>query len=57
MSVRARAIPSKTKTRSRLLETFPPMAEIVNKLPADTAVELWFHDQMRLGQKNGLVYQ
>ena len=42
-AVRARAIPSKTKTRSRLLKTFPDhVAEIVNKLPADTAVELWF---------------
>jgi transposase len=33
------------------------VAEIVNKLPADTAVELWFQDEMRVGQKNGLVYQ
>ncbi len=29
----------------------------MNKLPADTAVELWFQDEMRVGQKNGLVYQ
>jgi transposase len=33
------------------------VAEIVNKLPAGTAVELWFQDEMRVGQKNGLVYQ
>ena len=33
------------------------MAEIVKKLPTGTAVELWFQDEMRVGQKNGLVYQ
>ena len=26
-------------------------------LPTETAVELWFQDEMRVGQKNGLVYQ
>ena len=26
-------------------------------LPTDTAVEFWFQDEMRVGQKNGLVYQ
>jgi hypothetical protein len=33
------------------------VAEIVKKLPTGTAVELWFQDEMRVGQKNGLVYQ
>jgi hypothetical protein len=33
------------------------VAGIVKKLPTGTAVELWFQDEMRVGQKNGLVYQ
>lgn len=35
------------------------MAQIrANKnLSADTAIEVWFQDEMRVGQKNGLVYQ
>ena len=33
------------------------MAEIVKTLPTGTAVGLWFQDEMRVGQKNGLVYQ
>jgi hypothetical protein len=28
-----------------------------NTLPADTPIEIWFQDEMRVGQKNGLVYQ
>jgi hypothetical protein len=26
-------------------------------LPTDTAIEVWFQDEARIGQKNGLVYQ
>lgn len=26
-------------------------------LAAETAIEIWFQDEMRVGQKNGLVYQ
>ena len=26
-------------------------------LPIETPVEIWFQDEMRVGQKNGLVYQ
>ena len=33
------------------------MAEIVKTLPTGTAVEIWLQDEMRVGQKNGLVYQ
>ena len=33
------------------------MAEIVKKLPTGTAVELWFQDEMRVGQKNKLTYR
>lgn len=29
----------------------------MNRLAAGTAVELWFQDEMRVGQKNGQVYQ
>ena len=28
------------------------MAEIVTTLPAETPLEVWFQDEMRLGQKN-----
>jgi transposase len=30
---------------------------MVSGLKAGTAVEVWFQDEMRVGQKNGLVYQ
>jgi transposase len=33
------------------------MAGVIAKLPAGTAVELWFQDEMRVGQKNGQTYQ
>ena len=29
----------------------------MKKLPAGTPIEVWFQDEMRVGQKNGLVYQ
>jgi transposase len=29
----------------------------LNKLAPATAIEVWFQDEMRVGQKNGLVYQ
>jgi hypothetical protein len=33
------------------------VAEIVKTLPTGMPVEIWFQDEMRLGQRNGLVYQ
>ena len=33
------------------------MAEIIAALPANTPIEIWFQDQMRVGQKNALVRQ
>jgi transposase len=33
------------------------VAEVVNTLAPATPVEIWFQDEMRIGQKNGLVYQ
>jgi hypothetical protein len=29
----------------------------MNTLPAGTPIEIWFQDEARIGQKNGLVYQ
>ena len=29
----------------------------MNRLPPATPIEVWFQDEMRVGQKNGLVYQ
>jgi transposase len=33
------------------------VAETVSKLAPATVIEVWFQDEMRVGQKNGLVYQ
>lgn len=33
------------------------MAEALKSLPEDAPVEIWFQDEARIGQKNGLVYQ
>jgi DDE superfamily endonuclease len=41
-----------------LKKDFPSrVAEIVSQLAAGTPIELWFQDEMRVGQKNGLTYQ
>src|SRR5260370_38557765 len=46
------------RRRSRVLKNFPALvAEVVNTLAPATPVEIWFQDEMRVGQKNGLVYQ
>ena len=33
------------------------MAEVQAKLPPDTPLEIWFQDEMRVGQKNKLTYR
>lgn len=33
------------------------MAEVVKDVPEKTPIEVWFQDEMRVGQKNGMVYQ
>src|SRR6202140_4040114 len=33
------------------------MLETVSQLALGTSIEVWFQDEMRVGQKNGLVYQ
>lgn len=33
------------------------MAEVVSALAPETPIEIWFQDEMRVGQKNSLVYQ
>ncbi|HTF79924.1 MAG TPA: IS630 family transposase [Bradyrhizobium sp.] len=39
-------------------KNFPALvAEVVNTLAPATPIEVWFQDEMRVGQKNGLVYQ
>jgi hypothetical protein len=32
-------------------------AEVVNTLARATPIEVWFQDELRIGQKNGLVYE
>jgi hypothetical protein len=45
--------------RSRLLKKDFPAAvsEVVSTLAPGTAIEVWYQDEMRVGQKNSLVYQ
>jgi hypothetical protein len=44
--------------RFRHLEKdFPSRVAFVGQLAPGTPIELWFQDQMRVGQKNGLTYQ
>lgn len=39
-------------------KNFPTLvAEVVTTLAPATPIEVWFEDEMRIGQKNGLVYQ
>jgi transposase len=33
------------------------LAETIKDVAKDTAIEIWFQDEARVGQKNGLVYQ
>jgi transposase len=33
------------------------VAEALKRLPPATPIEIWFQDEMRVGQKNSLVYQ
>ncbi|QNT69533.1 hypothetical protein [Defluviicoccus vanus] len=33
------------------------MTDLAKGLPEGTPVEIWFQDEARVGQKNGLVYQ
>ena len=40
--------PTLKKFREKLSET-------LKDLPSDTAVEIWFQDEIRIGQKNGCV--
>lgn len=58
ISAPARCTPHRMRRRLRLLKKFPALvAEVVNTLAPATPIEIWFQDEMRVGQKNGLVYQ
>ena len=43
----------------KLLKNFPQtlIEALPDDLEAETSLELWFQDEMRLGQKNSLTYQ
>jgi transposase len=42
----------------RLSKNFPAcVAQTMSRLAPATPIEVWFQDEMRVGQKNGLVYQ
>jgi hypothetical protein len=39
-------------------KSFPrALAAALGHLPTETPIEIWFQDEMRLGQKNSLVWQ
>ncbi len=47
-----------TKCELSLKKSFPEhLAKIVAAQPPDTPIEVWFQDEMRVGQKNSLVRQ
>ncbi|WP_154073353.1 IS630 family transposase [Bradyrhizobium erythrophlei] len=46
------------ETIAAFKKNFPTqVAAIVTKLAPETPIEVWFQDEMRVGQKNSLVYQ
>ena len=54
------ARPKAYKQEEEALEAFKKnfatkVADLRRKLPADTAIEVWFQDEMRVGQKNKLT--
>src|SRR5881394_3088311 len=59
MSALGRRLTSKTPRRWRLLKNdFPArVTEIREELAPGTSVEVWFQDEMRVGQKNKLTYR
>src|SRR5699024_1624733 len=59
MSVRALDIPNRSRRKPKRLKKILPdqIHEITDELSPGTPVELWFQDEMRVGQKNSTVYQ
>jgi hypothetical protein len=60
MSVHVRGIPSKTRKPSRLSKNFATRvaaATADTEIAPEVPIEIWFQDEMRVGQKNGLVSQ
>src|ERR1035441_7531434 len=59
ISARARCTPHRMRRRLQLLKkNFPALvSKVVSTLAPATPIEVWFQDEMRIGQKNGLVYQ
>ena len=58
-SARGRAIPRKTSEIVEAFKKTSPRALSVHlaDLPQGTPIEIWFQDEARIGQKNGLVRQ
>src|SRR3974390_3484054 len=59
-SALGRGTPNRIPKLLRILKNFPArVAEAVaaEDIAATSRVEIWFQDEMRVGQKNGLVYQ
>src|SRR6266849_6215577 len=59
ISVPDRGIPSRIRKPLRpLKKSFPArVLETVSQLALATSIEVWSQDEMRVGQKNSLVYQ
>ena len=58
MSAPDRNTPNMTSKPLNNIENFAELlAETTKDLAPGTPVEIWFQDEARVGQKNGLVYQ
>src|SRR5699024_3737750 len=59
MSVRTLDIPNRSRRKPKRLKKILPdqIHEITDELSPGAPIELWFQDEMRVGQKNNTVYQ
>ncbi|MET0471043.1 MAG: IS630 family transposase [Xanthobacteraceae bacterium] len=57
VSARPKAYKQDPDAMDAFKKTLPRVAEVRTKLAPDTPVEVWFQDEMRVGQKNKLTYR
>jgi hypothetical protein len=57
VSARPKAYKQNAEAMEAFKKTLPRVAEIRAKLAPGTPVEVWFQDEMRVGQKNKLTYR
>ena len=57
VSARPKAYKQDAEAMDAFKKTFPHVAEIRKELAPSTSVEVWFQDEMRVGQKNKITYR